>query len=79
MTVPISEKVAKFKAKFYPRKWAKYEEATKTHIKLVPENYRIEELRKDYDQMREMFMGERPKFEDIIGTIRSLESEIHKI
>ncbi len=31
----LLEKVAKFKAKFYPRKWAKYEEATKNHIKLV--------------------------------------------
>ena len=75
----LLEKVSKFNAKFYPRKWAKYEEATKTHIKLVPENYRIEELRKDYEQMREMFMGERPKFEDIMETIRTLESEIHKI
>ena len=75
----LLEKVAKFKAKFYPRKWAKYEEATKNHIKLVPEDYRIEELRKDYEQMREMFMGERPKFEDIMETIRTLESEIHKI
>ena len=75
----LLEKVAIFKSKSYPRKWAKYEEATKTHIKLVPENYRLEELRKDYEQMKEMFIRESPKFEDIMETIRSLESEIHRI
>jgi len=75
----LLEKVAKFKAKFYPRKWAKYEEATKSQIKLVPENYRLEELKKDYEQMREMIMGERPRFEDIMETIGSLEAEIHKL
>ncbi len=78
-SIELLEKVAKFKSKFYPRKWAKYEEATKTHIKLVPDKYRLEELKKDYNQMREMLMGEKPKFEDIIETIQSLESEIHKI
>ncbi len=74
----LLEKVANFKAKFYPRKWAKYEEATKTCIKLIPAQHRIEELKEDYEQMREMFMGECPEFEDIMETIRSLELEIHK-
>jgi len=75
----VLENVAAFKAKFYPRKWAKYEEATKTNIKLVPEHYRLEELKEDYEEMREMFMGKRPEFEEIIETIRLLESEIHNI
>ncbi len=73
------KKVAEFKEKFYPRKWAKYEEATKSQIKLVLENYQLEELKKEYEQMREMIMGERPRFEDIMETIGSLEAEIHKL
>jgi hypothetical protein len=47
-------------------------------IKLIPAQHRIEELKEDYEQMREMFMGECPEFEDIMETIRSLELEIHK-
>lgn len=75
--IHLIEKVAKFKEKFYPRKWAKYEEATKMKIKLVPEPYRYDELKKDYEEMKEMFIGESPEFDEIMDTILLLEEEIH--
>jgi hypothetical protein len=75
----LLEKVSMFKDKFYPRKWAKYDDATKFKIKLVPDPYRYKELKEDYEQMKEMFMGVAPEFEEIMNTIQSLEQEIHNI
>jgi len=74
----LLEKVAKFKTKFYPRKWAKYEEATSDKIKLLPEEYRYDEIKKDYIQMKEMIFGKSPEFEEIIDALKILEIEIHE-
>lgn len=75
----LLEKVVLFKEKFYPRKWAKYEEATVEKIRLLPDVYRFKEIESDYNQMKEMFFGEVPLFEDLISTISSLEEDIHKL
>ncbi|PID82127.1 MAG: hypothetical protein CSB16_02880 [Clostridiales bacterium] len=77
--IDLLEKVVGFKAKFYPRKWAQYENATVDKIKLLPASYRYNELEKDYNNMREMFFGEPPNFTDIMAQIAKLESEIHTI
>lgn len=75
----LLEQVVRFKEKFYPRRWAKYEEATSKKIKLVPNNHRLEELKRDYLQMEEMFFGEHPSFDELIAEIEKLEKEIHSI
>lgn len=75
----LLQKVVSFKMKFYPRAWAKYEEAVPGSIKLVPPNYRIDKLRKDYEDMTEMLFGEYPTFDEVIETISSLEEEINKL
>ncbi|QKF59085.1 nucleotidyl transferase AbiEii/AbiGii toxin family protein [Aliarcobacter lanthieri] len=40
--------VVEFKQKFYPRNWAKYEEAKKGTFKLLPPKFRLDTLEKDY-------------------------------
>ncbi|MBB1532882.1 MAG: nucleotidyl transferase AbiEii/AbiGii toxin family protein [Mogibacterium sp.] len=75
----LLEDVVQFKQKFYPRKWAKYEEATTETIRLVPEDYRLKEIKEDYKNMTEMFFGEYPSFENLINSVLELEKEIHKI
>ncbi|WP_071705002.1 nucleotidyl transferase AbiEii/AbiGii toxin family protein [Murdochiella vaginalis] len=74
----LLQKVAAFKRKFYPRKWARYEEATVEKIRLVPDAYRYPALKKDYEAMQEMFFHEVPKFADLIEALRQLEEEIHQ-
>lgn len=73
----LLKKVVDFKEKFYPRKWAHYEEATLGKIRLLPDSYRLSELKSDYDRMEEMFFGEAPVFEAMMATIEALEMEIH--
>lgn len=75
----LLEKVVSFKEKFYPRKWAKYEEATSKKIKLIPEEYRFKEIEEDYKHMVEMFFEDYPSFEEVIKRLTELEDEIHKI
>lgn len=72
-------KVVKFKQKFYYTKWAKYEEATIDKIKIVPEEYRINEIKEDYEHMKQMIYGDIPPFELIIENLKILEEQIHKL
>lgn len=75
----LLDKVVKFKQKFYPRKWAKYEDASFDAIKLVPEEYRLKEIELDYKNMKEMFFAEPPSFDKVMQGILSLEKEIHNL
>ncbi|NQN91848.1 nucleotidyl transferase AbiEii/AbiGii toxin family protein [Streptococcus suis] len=75
----LLEKVAMFKQKFYPRKWAKYEEATIGTIRLMPDEYRLKEIEDDYKNMTEMFFGKYPSFEELMNSVLELELEIHNI
>ena len=75
----LLEKVVQFKQKFYPRKWAKYEESTTKTIRLMPDEYRLKEIKEDYKNMTEMFFGEYPGFEELMNSVLELEKEIHKI
>lgn len=72
-------KVVQFKQKFYYTKWAKYEEATIDKIKIVPEEYRINEIKEDYEHMKQMIYGDIPPFELIIENLKILEEQIHKL
>lgn len=79
MNQELLEKVVSFKEKFYPRKWANYEDATIERIRLLPDDYRLNEIESDYNQMKEMFYGSVPSFEEVLTTIANLEKEIHKL
>ena len=65
--------------KFYPRKWAKYDEAIPGTIKLVPPNNRFDELREDYKNMAEMIFDEYPDFDALMEYIQVLEDEINSL
>ena len=74
----LLRKVTEFKMKFYPRKWAKYEDAMDSKLRLVPDKFRFLELENDYKAMSEMIYGEYPSFEEIIKILKELETEINK-
>ncbi len=64
--------------KFYPRKWARYEDTLNGRLRLVPREYRFSEIEKDYKAMGEMIYGDYPNFEKIIKVLKELEKEINK-
>ena len=77
--VDLLRKVAEFKMKFYPRKWAEYENAKIGTLKLVPPEYRLKTLRADYQNMEEMFYSDFPDFDKLMKYIGELEKEINSI
>lgn len=75
----LLQEVVKFKQKFYPRNWAQYDKATINQIRLIPDEYRFIEIEQDYEEMKDMFIGQAPSFEEVMNKIRELEKEIHSI
>ncbi len=73
----LLENVVEFKQKFYPRKWAQYEDAKAGTLKLLPPKFRYAELEKDYKAMQNMIFGEAPKFDEIINILDELEKQIN--
>lgn len=75
----LLQNVVDFKMKFYPRKWAAYQNATPAGMKLMPPEYRVKALAADYQAMQDMLFGNIPAFDEIIVGIRQLEAEIHSL
>ncbi len=69
--------VVEFKQKFYPRGWAKYSDCLTGKLKLVPPEYRLTTLKKDYKSMQTMIFGRYPDFDEVISNLQELESEIN--
>jgi hypothetical protein len=71
----LLDRVVELKKKFYPRGWARYDLAKKGTLKLVPDQYRIDELEKDYKAMQDMLFGDIPSFNEIMDSLRDLEKK----
>jgi predicted nucleotidyltransferase component of viral defense system len=75
----LLKNVVEFKQKFYPRTWAKYEEAVPGTLKLLPLEFRLDSLEKDYKAMQNMIFDKYIFFEEIIEILENLEKEINEI
>lgn len=75
----LLEKDVIFKQKFYYAERAHYETATLSSIQLVPNENIIDDLRKDYGNMKSMIYGNYPNFDQIIECLRKLQDEIHHL
>ena len=75
----LLKNVVDFKQKFYPRNWAKYEEAVPGTLKLLPPEFRLDSLEKDYKAMQNMIFDKYISFDEIIGILENLEKEINEV
>lgn len=73
----LLKKVVNFKMKFYRDNWAKYGECLNNNIKLIPPDFRIKELEKDYVQMKEMLYGDIPTIDEILEQLELIENSIN--
>ena len=73
----LLQKVVEFKNKFYPQGWANYAGALQGCYKLVPDNFRVDQLRSDYKQMQQMIYGDYPSFDEILEAIKSFEERLN--
>lgn len=75
----LLKNVVDFKQKFYPRTWAKYEEAVPGTLKLLPPRFRLDSLERDYKTMQNMIFDKYISFEEIIGILGNLEKKINEV
>lgn len=74
----LRQRVADWKSRFFAATWAHYDLAKPGTFRLVPPDFRLTELEKDYRAMRPMFLAEPPPFASIIEALRGLENRINQ-
>ncbi|WP_395741151.1 nucleotidyl transferase AbiEii/AbiGii toxin family protein [Prosthecobacter sp.] len=73
----LRQRVVDWKNRFFARAAARYDLARPGTFRLIPPEHRMEELKKDFAAMQEMFMGDAPKLPTILETLRALEERIN--
>jgi len=75
--IELLRQVVEFKRRFYPRGWARYEEAWGGNLRLVPTDHVLDSVARDYDRMAEMIFGEVPTLDALLQALGELESEVN--
>ena len=73
----LLEQVAHHKSVFFKAAWANYEMAKPGTLHLSPGPSVSKSLTKDYQGMREMIIGDAPKWDAILTTIEAFETEVN--
>ncbi|HNW08271.1 MAG TPA: nucleotidyl transferase AbiEii/AbiGii toxin family protein [Verrucomicrobiota bacterium] len=71
-------RVAQHKNLFFKTSWARYGEAAKGTLRVVPPEHRLKALRDDYARMQQMFFGEPPDFDKIVALLKQWESDFNQ-
>jgi len=75
----ILEAVVKNKYEFWNESWVDYSKIKKfSDIKLIPNESRLKEIKKDYKNMEEMFFKDFPKFSEIFLQLNNFENSLVK-
>ena len=76
--IDLLERVVLHKSRFFASGWAKYDLAIPGSLRLTPPDYRMTELKADYEKMTDMFLSPPPPFESILTTVREAEAAINR-
>ena len=71
-------RVAQHKSLFFKTSWARYGDAAKGSLRVVPPEHRVKALRDDYAKMQQMFFGEPPGFDDMLARLHQWETEFNR-
>jgi hypothetical protein len=74
----LLQRVVDHKTVFFPSGWARYAEARRGSLRLVPVPERTSGLAADYDSMREMFFGERMAFAEMLRILGEWETRFNR-
>ena len=73
----LLERVANHKKIYFASTWADYDSARKGTLKLLPPKRIIDDLKRDYALMKDMFFGEIPEWKLVLKTIEEFETEFN--
>lgn len=75
----LLDKVSAFKKKFYRSNRARYDEANKIGLKLLPQKENVPDLIEDYKSMQSMIFGKVISFEEILSGLSKMLEEIDQL
>lgn len=70
-------RVATHKSVYFASNWAHYETAKPGSFHLLPSAHRLDDIRRDYAGMQDMFFGPYPAFDAVIVAITALETRLN--
>ena len=76
-SLELLHRVVDHKKVFFRSGWARYDEAKRGSLRLLPLPQRAHALAADYDTMQEMFFGERPPFADVLCALGEWEQQFN--
>lgn len=77
--IELLNDVVQNKTIYFPSKWANYDEAKIGTLRLYPNQAFIEQLKQDHKNMKEMFFGTPPDFNETLLAIQNIERMINNI
>lgn len=77
--IDLLKEVISFKKRFYPRGWAKYDEAVPGTLQLMPPAHSLPVFANDYENMKPMIYGDKPQWAEILAFIQTLEADINSL
>lgn len=75
----VRDRVVRWKGLFFGSSWANYDQAKPGTFRLIPPPERLPALRRDYQAMRDMYLTEPAKFDDMLGALAELENRINQV
>jgi hypothetical protein len=72
------ERVVTWKGQFFGSAWSNYDLAKPGTFKLIPPEFRLPDLRRDYDAMGAMYFSEPVGFDRVLITLADLEARINE-
>lgn len=73
----LRERVVRWKSRFFGSAWARYDLAVPPTFRLVPPPVREAVLRRDYQAMRDMYLSEPTRFEEVLATLADVERRVN--
>jgi Nucleotidyl transferase AbiEii toxin, Type IV TA system len=77
LSIDLLHEVIRFKKIYFAANWAHYDTAVPDTLRIVPNKTLQAVLRKDYEQMEEMFPGKRLTFDEVSTKLDALERTIN--
>jgi hypothetical protein len=75
----LRDRVVQWKSQFFGSSWANYDHAKPGTFRLVPPPERLPTLRRDYQAMRDMYLSEPVRFDEILSVLATLERRINQL
>ena len=75
----MRQRVVDWKSRFFAANWARYDLAKPGTFRLAPPEFRMDELERDYREMRPMFLNEPPLFATVVKALSDLEQRMSGI